>query len=233
MILKNISNVFLELFYPSTCEACSEGLVSGESVICTKCRYDIPKTQYENESNNPIEKIFWGRVELFSATSYCYYTKGGILKSLLHKLKYKSKPEIGVELGRLLGGSLLSNSKFDSVNYIIPLPLHEKREHKRGYNQSEMIAIGINEVICKELDDSSLYRAIETTTQTKKNRFERWENVSEIFQLRSKKKLEGKHVLLIDDVLTTGATLEAAANALSKIKDIKISIATVAFSKSL
>lgn len=231
-MFKELFDTFLELFYPSLCEACGENLFDGENIICTKCRYDIPKTKFAKEDDNPIEKIFWGRVELFSATAYCYYTKGGILKNLLHKLKYKSKPEIGVELGRLLGGSLVDNPKYESVNYIIPLPLHKKREHFRGYNQSYMIAKGINEIICKEIDNNSLYRAIETKTQTKKNRFERWENVSEIFKLRNEKKLEGKHILLIDDVLTTGATIEAAAVALSKIKNIKISVAAVALSKS-
>lgn len=232
-IVKKIGGNLLEMFYPSVCEACDESLMQGEEVICTKCRYDIAKTNFAEENNNPVEEIFWGRENISSATAYCYYLKGGVMKPLLHKLKYRSKPEIGVELGKMLGGTLLNNSKYADLDFVIPLPLHPKRFHTRGYNQSEKIAQGICEVVDKTIETNNLYRSIETKTQTKKNRFQRWENVSDIFQLKKSESLKNKHVLLVDDVITTGATLEAATKTLNSVEGIKVSIATVAFAKEI
>jgi len=233
MIFNKFFSEIFNLFYPSVCYSCGKSLVKGESHICTKCRFDIAKTNFSNEDNNPVEEVFWGKVNLYSATAYCFYSKGGIMKNLLHKLKYKSKPEIGVELGKMLAGEISELEKYKTIDYIIPLPLHPTRQHKRGYNQSKMIALGMNVLFSKSINDNNLIRVIATDTQTKKNRYQRFENVKGIFNLRNPKEFEAKHVLLVDDVLTTGSTLVAAAETLLQVKDIKVSIACVAFAKSI
>jgi len=229
-LIKIVKNTF-ELFFPTFCESCGKHLVKGEFMLCTHCRFDIPKTNFHKETENPVEEVFWGRVPVQAATSYSFYSKFGIVKNLLHKLKYKSKPELGILMGNFMGDNLLQDVKFQDVDLIIPLPIHSKRERERGYNQSLMLAYGINEVLGKPIENNNLYRAIETKTQTRKKRDERWQNVQNIFDIKNMERLENKHILLIDDVLTTGATLEAAAETLLKVKGIKISIAVFAFTK--
>lgn len=227
----NILSDFVNLFYPDICLACGDKLLKNESVICTKCIYNLPKTNFHLEKINPVSQLFWGRVNIENATSYYFYHKGSKFQKLIHRLKYSGNKEVGFELGKHFGSVLITSELYKNIDAIIPVPLHPKREKKRGYNQSYWIALGINEIFKVEIDTKTLYRSIATETQTKKSRFERWENVDSIFKTRDNTTLKNKHVLLVDDVLTTGATLEACANSILETENAKVSIATLAVAR--
>ena len=220
---------FIGLLYPEFCATCDTNLVNQEKVICTKCLYELPRTHFHKVPKNPIEQIFWGRVPITYATSYFFFQQESRYRKLIHKLKYQNQPEVGVELGTIFAADLLNEPKFNEIDAIIPVPLHRKKLRKRGYNQAEMIGKGMADILPAHLDTQTLIRKQFTNTQTKKNRFERWENVEAVFGLNNPEKLVNKHVLLVDDVLTTGATLEGCAQVLHKIEGIKISVATLGY----
>ena len=220
---------FLSLFYPRLCAGCQTALVRGEEVICLGCLADLPKTGFEKVPVNPVAQLFWGRADIQLATAFCSFDKGGIMQHLMHQLKYKGSREIGNKLGRLLGTDLIRCTSYRDIDLLVPVPLHPKREHKRGYNQSVEIGKGMSEAMEKPLMLGNLIRNHYSTTQTNKGRFERWENVKELFSVREPELLEGKHLLLIDDVVTTGSTLEACAQVLLKVPGTKVSIATIAY----
>lgn len=219
---------FLSLFYPVICLSCGKTLYKGEEIICTYCHYHLPKTNFHLDKDNPVARHFWGKVTIHSAASYYFFNKGEKVQHLIHQLKYKERKEIGVFIGKQYGHDLKEAPLFNEVDVIIPVPLHAKKKRKRGYNQSELFATGLAESMKKKLDVKILYRAKASKTQTKKSRFERWENVNEIFALKNKEKLSGKHILLVDDVITTGSTLEACTQVLLQLPDVKVSIATMA-----
>jgi ComF family protein len=219
---------FFALFFPRICYSCENTLLKHEEVLCSYCLHQLPKTKFEAAEDNPIVRIFWGRVNINHASSMYYFSKGGKIQHLMHQLKYKGKKEIGLYLGKLYGESLQKSLFYKSVDVIIPVPLHPKRLRKRGYNQSEMFARGLSESFVKPFDVKTLVRTYASQTQTKKSRFKRWENVKEIFALKNHQHLTNKHILLVDDVVTTGATLDACAAMLLKIPGVKISIATIA-----
>ena len=216
------------LFYPSVCAACGTSLYKWEQLVCTRCRNLLPKTGYELVEDNPLARIFYGRVRLKAVTACFFFSKEGKVQHLIHELKYKSNSDAGVLLGQELGKTLNASPWFQGLDYLIPVPLHPKRERERGYNQSLVIAKGVSEVTGIAIGSSFLVRSVNTSTQTHKNKDERWQNVKDIFQLRHVEQLEGKNVMLIDDVLTTGATLEACALKLSSVSGITISCATAA-----
>lgn len=222
-------NDFSELFFPTQCAICNMALLNQEKVICTTCLYKIPRTNFHKTPSNSIEQSFWGRVNIERATAYFFFKKGSYYQKLLHKLKYKNQPEIGVELGKQFGVELKTESAFNNIDYIIPVPLHHKKLKKRGYNQSEAIAKGMSEFLNGELNTDLLQRTTFTQTQTKKNRFDRWQNVNKVFTCTNPQLIDNKHVLIIDDVLTTGATIEACVQALQQNSNVKVSIATLAF----
>jgi ComF family protein len=219
---------FVSLLFPQLCVSCSDALVKGEEILCLKCLSDLPLTGYESYSDNPVAKIFWGRADVEFATAFCFFEKGNKIQVLLHKLKYKGDRGVGIFLGKLFGAELLDKSVFEDIDLIIPVPLHSRKKRIRGFNQSEEIAKGISEVLNKELNASNLLRIQNTESQTRKSRFVRWENVETAFEVKQPEIFIGKHILLIDDVVTTGATLEACCLAFSGIEEVKISIATVA-----
>ena len=228
MTFRDWLDSIINLFYPRVCAACGEPLLKGEETVCLKCRYALPKTGYELHPDNPVAQMFQGRVKLHAATACFFFAKSGKVQHLIHELKYKKNKEAGVFLGREMGQNLKEAPLFQDIDYLIPVPLHPKREQQRGYNQSLMIAQGINEVTGIPIGDKYLVRVKYTETQTHKTAEERHQNVKDIFELHHADELQGKHLLLIDDVLTTGATLEACARQLEHISGITISVATAA-----
>jgi ComF family protein len=228
MILRNWIHHIINLFYPHVCAACGEPLVKDEETVCLKCRFLLPKTGYELNPNNPLAQSFYGRVRFHAVTACFFFAKSGKVQHLIHELKYKGNKEAGVFLGQQLGESIKEAPLFQGIDYLIPVPLHPKREKQRSYNQSLMIAKGIHEVTGIPIGDKYLVRKVHTATQTKKSADERFKNVKDIFEVRFAKELENKHILLIDDVLTTGATLEACAHQLESIPGIVMSAATAA-----
>lgn len=228
MTIRDWLHSILNLFYPRVCAACGEVLLKDEETVCLKCRFLLPKTGYENHADNPLAQSFYGRVRFHAVTACYFFAKSGKVQHLIHQLKYKGNKETGVFLGQQLGETIKGAPLFQGIDYLIPVPLHPKRERKRGYNQSLMIARGISEVTGIAIGDKYLVRAVNTATQTKKSSEERFKNVKDIFEVRFADELKGKHVLLVDDVLTTGATLESCAHQLENIPDITISAATAA-----
>ncbi len=219
---------FVNLFFPEICAACSNSLLKNEKTICTKCLYNLPKTNFHKEEENPISRLFWGKTYIENATAYYYFHKGSIFQDLIHKLKYNNRQDIGYLLGLLLGNELIESNLYKDIDIIVSVPLHPKREKKRGYNQSDCIAEGIAKGLKKPTNLKTICRIIETTTQTKKNKEERWNNVKDIFSIKYPEKFENKHILLVDDVITTGSTIEACARTILSVKNTKVSVACLA-----
>jgi ComF family protein len=219
----------LNLFFPNVCQACGEPLLNQEEVICSSCLFKLPKTGFHLHAENPVSRVFWGRVDLNAASSFLFFSKGGKVQHLIHSLKYRGNRETGVYLGKLFGTDLQKSELFESADLVIPVPLHPKKQHKRGFNQSERIAKGIGDAMQIPLVTHKLIRIINTSTQTKKSRDNRWDNVKNAFEVQDTSSLENKHVLLVDDVLTTGATLESCAQNLLKIPGVRVSVVTLAY----
>lgn len=225
----NFINDMRGIFFPDSCCCCGSVLLSSENQICTSCSLGLPFTDFSPLKENPVEKIFWGRVQIESATALLSFSKKGSVQRILHSIKYKDNKELAVFMGRQLGTALAESRRFDSVDFLVPVPLHPKKLKKRGYNQSEEIAKGIAHKFDKPIVPDVLIRTEFTQTQTKKHRFSRWENVSDKFVLVETDTFAGKHILLIDDVITTGATLEACARAVMQSPDARVSVAGLAF----
>lgn len=227
-MLKDLAHGLTHLVYPRLCEGCSKPLLAEEEVLCLNCNvYYLPRTAYHHIADNETAMRFTGRVPIVKATSFAYFTAEGLLQHLLHGLKYQGKEYIGTYLGRQLGYDLLQLNWATGIDYIVPIPLHKDKQNLRGYNQTELITNGISDVLQIPVDTDTLYRTRNTESQTQKSREERMENMQGAFGIQNGEKFSGKHVLLMDDVLTTGATLEAAAQALLGISGIRISIATI------
>ena len=209
--------------------ACGNALYKNEDHICSRCQHSLPKTNFHKSDDNPIMKLFWGRVNLSKASSFYYFNKGNKVQNLLHQLKYNGQQELGMKLGRMYGSELIRIAGYETIDYIIPVPLHFKKEKKRGYNQSEMIAIGLSQIFKKPVLTTVLLRSKNNETQTNKARFKRWENVDSVFEINNRDMLKGKNILLVDDVITTGATLESCANQLLQIPDTQVNVATIAY----
>ena len=218
----------INLLFPRTCAACGNLLLAGEDTVCTTCRFLLPKTGYEQHPDNPLAQMFYGQMPFHAVMAEFFFSKTGKVQHLIHGLKYHRCRENGIFLGQEIGKSLLQAPDYQGIDFIIPIPLHPKKEKIRGYNQSHVIAEGISEIMNIPIAEKCLVRSVFTDTQTKKSREERYQNVKDIFEVKNKEKLAGKHVLLVDDVLTTGATLMSAGKALMQVKEIKISVATVA-----
>jgi len=189
----------------------------------------LPVTNFHNDYYNPVSKVFWGRINIEYATALYYYKKGNSIQKLIHQLKYHGQKDIGIFLGNILGSELKEINEYKNIDAIVPIPLHRKKLKKRGFNQAEIFAKGLSESMDKELDLDSVYRAKASSTQTRKSRYNRWENVSDIFKIRSNHSLSGKHILLVDDVITTGSTMEACLQTMKQAENIKLSVAAIAY----
>ena len=225
----NILSPLAHLFYPHICTGCGSDLVEEDNLLCLKCINDLPHTNFAMHAGNPVEKIFWGRLPLRAATSEFYFAKGTLIQTLIHEFKYKGNMDVGRYLGSMIGNSLLSNDRFKQIDALVPLPLFADKEFKRGYNQAAILCNGISEVTNVPVLINNVVRKRFTETQTKKHRTERWENVATSFLVSNPKELKNKHVLLVDDVVTTGATLEACGAEIVKVEGTQLSIATLAF----
>ena len=220
---------FFSLLFPRLCYACGNQLMRNESLICTECFVVIPRTNYHFIEDNPVAQLFWGRCLIEKAAAFSYYNKGSRIRKLIHNLKYNGIREIGYDLGRLYGLSLKTSGFINDIDIIIPVPLHPMKERIRGFNQSETISMGIADVTRLPVDIKSLARILVSATQTKRSRYERWTNVEGIFQVIDSKSIMGKHILLVDDVITTGSTIESCTNELLKIEGVKVSVVALAF----
>lgn len=227
----NSVNDLLFLVFPEICAACGNSLWKNEEILCTSCLYHLPKTRFVNDSENPVSQVFYGRIQLEYAGAYLYFSKGGRVQKLIHQLKYRGRREVGVKLGELFGGELLSLELNNPFNRIIPVPLHPRKLALRGYNQAEAIGEGLSARLQIPMDTVSLVRQRKSATQTRKSRFSRWENVAEIFSVKEPGKLAGQHLLLVDDVITTGATIESCAAALLSVPGVRISVAAAAVAR--
>ena len=223
---------FLSLIFPRTCYCCDSVLVKQEVVLCSKCNLGIPRTFFHLVEGNPVEQVFWGRINIQKASSYFLYQKGSNYQKLIHHLKYKNAPQIGFELGKKYASELAQNDYLADIDIAMPVPLHKRKQKRRGYNQSLEIAKGITFNNGLALRDDILYRTHFSETQTRKGRFERWENMKELFETKNAGSIENKHILLVDDIVTTGATIEACVNALQKIEGVKVSVISLAFTSN-
>lgn len=220
---------FLDLIYPRFCASCENVLARHEEVICTFCVHSLPVTGFHDQPNNAVEQIFFGRIPVENATSLLLFEKKGAVQNLIHDLKYRGNEEIGKYLGQWLGTELAKTERFGEVTAVIPVPLHKSKLNKRGYNQVTKFGQEIAKALNIPYTDSVLLKTSTSQTQTRKRRFARWGNLEESFIIEHHEQLENAHVLLVDDLVTTGATLEACAHQLMQIPKIKISIATMAF----
>ena len=225
--MKLINNV-LSLFYPRLCAACGDALQQNEKCICLNCMLHLPETQFHKEHFNPLRQMYDGRAPVEEVTALMSFKKANHVQKILHHLKYSGEKEIGKILGKYFGGQLITEKRYRSIQYILPIPLHPKKQRKRGYNQSEWIAMGLSEGMGIPYLTDVLVRTHYTDTQTRKNRFARWQNVKEVFQVQHPEKVSHTHVLLCDDVFTTGATTEAAIHKLLAVEGIRVSVATLA-----
>lgn len=231
-MLKTITavlNDFSHLFFPHNCAGCGSDILENDAMLCLKCFTELPVTGFVEQPNNPVEKIFYGRITVEQAGSAFYFTKDSTMQRLMIELKYRNNKNAGFYLGKLLGMQLAQCERFNAVDVIIPLPLNPKKEKKRGYNQAAIIAEGIKTEWAKSTLNTAVGRKIYTGTQTQKGRVERWQNMQDVFMVKNAEVLQDKHILLVDDVVTTGASLEACASAILKVQGTKISIATVAY----
>lgn len=218
----------LGLFFPNLCLCCQTALPNAEMYLCLACQQKLPFTSLHEEKENLFTQRFWGRLRLESGAACFYFVKAGTAQQLIHQLKYANKSQIGFQWGRIYGKKLRLISHFQEADVIVPVPLHWKRERQRGYNQAAMIASGLSEVMQKPLLPNALYRKKYTETLTQKSRMDRIQSILEAFAVRQPEKLTGKHILLVDDVMTSGATLEACALPILELPGTKVSMVTLA-----
>ncbi|HEY1872169.1 MAG TPA: phosphoribosyltransferase family protein [Chitinophagaceae bacterium] len=227
--IKNYIEDFLHLFFPHICMGCNTDVLNAEDELCAECLNNLPDTGFLYTYANPVEKIFYGRLSIEKAGSAFYFNKDSVIQNIIIQLKYKSNQKAGIFLGRLLGQRILKSGRFDDVDLIIPLPLNDRKLLKRGYNQSEVIAKGVASVWHKPVVASTIERIFFTETQTHKDRIARWQTMEGVFSVTQPSLLQDKHILLVDDVITTGATLEACGEAILQVPGVKLSLVTVAY----
>lgn len=226
--LVEILTDFAALFFPRYCRGCDDALVRGEELICTRCMIEMPRSGYHLDPCNPFFTKFRGRIPVRYVMTLFKFVKGSRVQHLLHALKYRNQPELGVTLGRIYGQDLVQSDFRGAFDLIVPVPLHPSRRRSRGYNQSEEFGKGMGEILGVECTDRLMRRTQRTTTQTRRSRLKRWENVSSVFEVVRPDAIRTRRVLLVDDVVTTGATLEACGGSLVRAGCGELSIACIA-----
>jgi ComF family protein len=221
-------NDFVSLVFPRICAGCGNSLWKNEAVLCRLCAYHLPKTGFHQDPDNPVARLFWGRAGIDAAAAYLYFNKGSKVQRMVHQLKYRGRKDIGIWLGEQYGRELQREGAFPGAALIVPVPLHRKKYMQRGYNQSEQFAIGLSSSLGIPVNRHLLVRTKTSSTQTRKSRYARYRNVKELFAVVSPQAWSHLHLLLVDDVVTTGATLEACVIALKEIPGVRISIACIA-----
>jgi ComF family protein len=229
--MMRILNNFINLFFPRFCLLCGNPLSEHEPHICLYCLFDLPETNYHRNKNNPVQALFAGFPQVNEVTAFLFFEKDGKARELIHLFKYYGNKSLAEYLGRIAAIELKEYGFYASVDAIIPIPLHPNKEKKRGYNQCELIANGIASVYGCSVDRTTVRRITDTVTQTRKSGYERHLNVEKIFELTDVENLSGKHILLVDDVITTGATTSACIETLAKIPEIKISLFSIAITR--
>jgi ComF family protein len=223
-VIKNLLN----LLFPKVCFGCNDLLSDNEDYLCTKCRHDLPVTNFHFNEDKTVEKIFYGRVNIEHATALLHFEKKSIVQHLIHNLKYKGYEDIGLFLGKWLGHELALVEAYRSIDLVIPVPLHKKKLRQRGYNQVAKFGLEIASALNAKYMDKVLVKITNTETQVFKKRMARWISDNEVFAIENPELIAGKHILLVDDIITTGATMEACAHVLNKAKNVKISVASMA-----
>lgn len=231
-IIDEIQKNLLNTLFPVFCNGCSDLLLKNENVICAKCNHNLPFTYHHNVKKTEIHSAFYGLVPFEFGASILYFTKKGISQNLIHNLKYRNRQEVGTFLGNLYSNELMNVAIFKEIDFIIPVPLHKKRLHERGYNQVTTFCKAIEKNLTIPVLDDVLVKTQNLKSQTNKSKEGRIENSKNVFSIENQDKIEGKHILIVDDVFTTGATIEACAKEILKIKNTKISILTMAYSQS-
>lgn len=222
---------FISLIYPRICVCCGNSLWKHEKIVCNACGFRLPRTNYHLELENPVSRVFHGRVPIESAAAFLLFNKGNKVQGLVHQLKYKGRKDVGVWLGEEYGQVLRHSPFFTGIDLIIPVPLHKKKLMQRGYNQSDQFALGLSKRMQIPMENKILVRNKSTSTQTRKGRYDRWKNVEDIFSLVRPEKIQSRHILLVDDVITTGATLESCIATLRSVPGVRVSVATIATAK--
>jgi len=225
----SIVKSILQLVYPHYCIGCGSDHLGLQQQLCSRCTHQLPETGFFQQPNNPVEKAFFGRIRISQAGALYYFTKQSLVQELMVQLKYHQNKHAGLFLGRMMGYTLRSEPRFADVDLLVPLPLNPKKEFKRGYNQAEVICEGIREVWSRPIQTKAIQRQKFTDSQTTQNRLSRWQNMEGVFQVIKPDQLINKHILLVDDVITTGATLEACGQAILSIPNCRLSIAAAAY----
>ncbi|WP_353549073.1 phosphoribosyltransferase family protein [Sediminibacterium sp. KACHI17] len=225
----SITRSLLQLVYPHYCLGCGSDHLGLSQQLCSRCIHQLPETGFFGKMNNPVEKAFFGRIRVEQAGALYYFTKHSLVQELMVQLKYRQNKHAGLFLGRMMGYALRSEPRFADIDLLLPLPLNPKKEFKRGYNQAEVICEGIREVWSRPLKTQLLQREKFTDSQTTQNRLSRWQNMEGVFKISASEQLIDKHVLLVDDVITTGATLEACGQTLMSIPNCRLSLAAAAY----
>ena len=225
---REIKDSFVHLLFPHVCSGCGSDILNKESMLCMRCIDTMPETNFEIHADNPVEKKFWGRLPFQQATAQYYFTRESLMQHLMHQFKYKKNKELGFQLGKLMGESLKNSGRF-IVDALMPLPLFPAKEKRRGYNQAAVLCEGIAESLQVPVLKDVIIRPQHTDTQTKKGRIERWQNMEGKFVLTNPGAIANKRILLVDDVVTTGATLEACGLELLDGENVKLSIAALCY----
>lgn len=225
--MKKILKHFIELFYPRLCVCCQNKLIDEEFHICLSCLHALPYTNHLTDKENNLEKRFIGRFPFSRIVSLIFFTKNGLLQKIVHEIKYKYNPELAIYMGEICGQHILKNKSFTDIDFIVPVPLHKNRLKKRGYNQSLLLAEGIARYIKRPICSDVLLRKKNNSSQTKNNRIKRWKNMEDVFIIYNPSMFENKHILLIDDIITTGSTIEFCVKQILKSENVRISIYTL------